>query len=74
MTTTTTQTATGQATTITMVLANGASPPTQIHLPDATTIKPNSDGSITVGAQYALALLNAGWAFKMSGTSNVPAV
>ncbi len=74
MTTTTTQTAQGQVTAITMVLANGASPPTQIHLPDSTTIKPNADGSLTVSAQWAPVLMAAGWAYKMSGTTNVPAV
>lgn len=74
MTTSTQQTASGQVTTITMILANGAAPPTQVHLPDATTIKPAADGSIQVDAKFAAALLGAGWGFKMSGTSNVPAI
>ena len=46
MTTTTTQTATGAKTVVTMVLANGATAPSIIHLSDATTVAPAADGSI----------------------------
>lgn len=74
MTTTTTQTATGSVTLIKMVLANGAAPPSVIHLADATSVIPAADGSITVDSKHANALIGAGWAFKMAGTSNVPAV
>ncbi len=74
MTTTTTQTATGAKTVVTMVLANGAAAPSIIHLSDATTVAPAADGSIQVDAKHVPALMNAGWAFKMSGTSNVPAI
>ena len=43
MTTTTTQTATGAKTVVTMVLANGAAAPSIIHLSDATTVAPAAD-------------------------------
>jgi hypothetical protein len=57
-----------------MVLANGAAPPTQVHLPDATTIFPNADGSLTVSAQWVDALMRAGWAIKYPGGASVPVV
>jgi hypothetical protein len=72
MTTTTTQTATGQVTMVTMVLANGASPPSVIHLPDATSIRPAADGSISVNVMWSDALMNSGWAFKYPGGASVP--
>jgi hypothetical protein len=73
MTTTTTQTATGSVTKITMVLANGASPPSVIHL-SAEAIKPAADGSILVDIQYADALMKNGWAIKYPGGASVPVV
>lgn len=73
MTTATTQTATGAVTKITMVLANGASPPTVIHV-GAEAIKPAADGSILVDMQYSDALMRAGWAWKYPGGASVPVV
>jgi hypothetical protein len=74
MTTTTQQTPAGAVTTITMILANGASPPSVIHLPDSTSIKPAADGSITVASHWSDALMRAGWAFKYPGGASVPIV
>ncbi|WP_294534632.1 hypothetical protein [uncultured Rhodoblastus sp.] len=73
MTTSTTQTATGAVTMVTMVLANGGNVPTQIHL-DAESVKPAADGSILVNSKYAPALMQAGWAFKYPGGASVPVV
>ncbi len=75
MATTTTQTSQGQVTIVTMVLANGAFPPTQINLRDATMVTPAADGSIQVDAKHISDLMRAGWALKLpSGSTSVPSV
>ncbi len=73
MTTSTTQTATGAVTLVTMVLANGGQVPSVIHV-GATAIKPAADGSIVVDMQYSDALMRAGWAWKYPGGASVPVV
>ena len=64
--TTTSQTPTGQVSVVTMVRADGGSAPSVINLPDSSSIKPNSDGSITVSAQFVDVLQRAGWFVKLS--------
>jgi hypothetical protein len=59
---------------VTMVLANGAAPPSIIYLPDATSIRPAADGSISVNVMWSDALMNSGWSYKYPGGSSVPVV
>ncbi len=63
---TSSHTATGQLTLLTMVRADGGAAPSQINLPDSTMIKPNADGSITVSAQFVDVFQRAGWFVKMT--------
>jgi hypothetical protein len=60
---------------IKMVLANGAAPPSVIHLADATSVKPSAiDGSIVVDTKHIDALMRAGWAISYPGGASVPVV
>ena len=69
---TTTQTAQGQATTVTMDCITGIVP-SVIHLRDGTSVKPAADGSISVAFVHAHDLMSAGWGIRVTGgTTHVP--
>jgi hypothetical protein len=63
----------GNQTTVPMKVAAGMAVPTLVHLPDATTIFPDSTGQLLVPALFVTALMNAGWQIVIgSGTTHVP--
>lgn len=49
------------APTVTMQPRAGMDVPTQIHLPDATTVRPDAAGKIVVPGIYAGTLMAIGW-------------
>jgi hypothetical protein len=56
-----------------MKVAAGMTVPTQIHLPDATTIFPDATGQIMCPALFVTVLMNAGWQIVVTGgTTHVP--
>lgn len=59
--------------TVTMQMPAGFVVPTQIHMRDGSTIKPNASGQITVATNYLHDLLAQGWQIIVSGgTTHVP--
>lgn len=47
--------------TITMQPPAGTEAPTMVHLPDATTVKPDANGRITVATKHIAVMIAAGW-------------
>jgi hypothetical protein len=63
----------GNQTNVPMKVAAGMNVPTQVHLPDATTIFPDSSRQFMVPAAYVTAMINAGLQIVVSsGTTHVP--
>jgi hypothetical protein len=63
----------GNQTLVPMKVAAGMTVPTQIHLPDATTIFPDATGQIMCPALFVTTLMNAGFQIVIgSGTTHVP--
>jgi hypothetical protein len=63
----------GNQTLVPMKVASGMSVPTQVHLPDATTIFPDASGQFMVPAAYVTAMMNAGLQIVVgAGTTHVP--
>lgn len=46
---------------VTMQLPSGSNTPTQVHLPDGSTVYPNASGEISVASNFVGALLAGGW-------------
>ncbi len=44
-----------------MQLAAGMTVPTQVHLPDGSTVFPNSSGQISVASSFVTVMIAAGW-------------
>ena len=57
----------GNQTLVPMKVASGGTTPTQIHLPDATTIFPDATGQFMVPALFVTAMMNAGLQIVVSG-------
>jgi hypothetical protein len=63
----------GNLTTVPMKPAAGMGTPTLIHLPDASTLVPDSTGQVLCLALFVTTLMNAGWQIVVSsGTVHVP--
>lgn len=63
----------GNLTTVPMKVAAGMTTPSLIHLPDASTLVPDSNGQVLCPALYVTTLMNAGWQIVVSaGTTHVP--
>jgi hypothetical protein len=63
----------GNQTNVPMKVAAGMTVPTQVHLPDATTIFPDATGQFMVPAPFVTAMMNAGLQIVVSsGTTHVP--
>jgi hypothetical protein len=44
-----------------------------VHLPDATTVKPASDGTVMIPGLFVMAMINAGYTMTVgSGTVHIP--
>jgi hypothetical protein len=54
---------------VVMQMPAGVDVPTQIHLPDGTTIKPAANGQITISSKFLHVLLNAGFQVVIAGGS-----
>jgi hypothetical protein len=59
----------GNRTLIPMKVAAGTVTPTQVHLPDATTIFPDASGQFMVPALFTTELMNAGFQVVVTGGS-----
>ena len=46
---------------VTMQPAAGMTVPTQVHLPDGSTVFPNSSGQISVASSFVTVMIAAGW-------------
>jgi hypothetical protein len=58
---------------ITMQPASGMQVPTQVHLPDGSTVFPNASGQISVASNFVTTMIAAGWQIVVSsGTTHVP--
>lgn len=67
------QTQQGMKTNVTMKPAVGLNVPTDVNLPDGTTVRPAADGSISVETGFIPALLAAGWQVQVdANTTHVP--
>ena len=63
----------GNLTTVPMKVAAGMTVPSLIHLPDASTLVPDSAGQVLCPALFVTTLMNAGWQIVVSsGTTHVP--
>jgi hypothetical protein len=63
----------GNQTLVAMKVAAGMTVPTQVHLPDATTIFPDATGQIMCPALFVTSLMNAGFQIVVTGgTTHVP--
>jgi hypothetical protein len=58
---------------IIMQAPSGVDVPTQVHLPDGTTVKPAANGQITVSSKFLHVMLSAGFQVVVTGgTTHVP--
>jgi hypothetical protein len=57
----------GNRTLVPMKVASGNVTPTQIHLPDATTVFPDGSGQFMIPAPYVTDMMNAGLQIVVSG-------
>ncbi len=63
----------GNQTLIAMKIAAGGTTPSQINLPDATTIAPDATGQFMIPASFVTAMMNAGLQIVVTGgTTHVP--
>ncbi len=59
--------------TVTLQLPAGSNVPTQVCLPDGSSVTPAANGTITVSSIFLSALLAGGWQIVVtSGTTHVP--
>jgi hypothetical protein len=58
---------------VTLQPASGMQVPTQVHLPDGSTVFPNASGQISVASNFVSVMLAAGWEIVVtSGATHVP--
>lgn len=58
---------------VTMQPPAGAQIPSQVHLPDGSTVFPNADGTISVASNFVSTMIAAGWSVVISaGQTHVP--